>query len=410
VTISDPFLELVPELVSFRRGRIVVGARAYVPDGDYLPGLTDRPGTASGPGFSFFRLLPDGELDRRFGTRGRVDAGLPGAQVGALLPAGGFAAGRARGVPPHIRGKLEVVRLTRSGARDRAFGRNGVTRLLVEGLRNVLALEAQPGGGLLVAFSAMPAQPAASGRGVTVLRLDRSGRPDPAFGSAGRVLVPSDERVEDADLAVRPDGRLVLAVFNRSGSRPGSYGMTLAAFHANGAPDPGFGPDGSGVVTEPRGRARPRAMALGPGGRLGVAGNSAFAGPDLAAWAYAADGSRAAAGVVESARAIENGAAIDFDRAGRMLLTGFTGRFRRPTGFAVARLDGAARPDRRFGRRGLVVRRFPGAAEARAISVQPNGRLLVAGSQISLRRGPGTPRRSRPGVIRLLRLWGGPST
>jgi hypothetical protein len=78
VTISDPFLELMPELVAQRRGRIVVGARTHVPGG------------SAGPGFSFFRLLRDGRLDRRFGRRGRVDADLPGTSVvGALLPDGG---------------------------------------------------------------------------------------------------------------------------------------------------------------------------------------------------------------------------------------------------------------------------------------------------------------------------------
>ncbi|HEV2874884.1 MAG TPA: hypothetical protein VGW14_07015 [Thermoleophilaceae bacterium] len=389
VAISDPFLELTPELVAHRRGRILVGARAHVPGG------------VAGPGFSFFRLLRDGRLDRRFGRRGRVDADLPGASVGALLPNGGFAAARIR-EGAFVRGMLEVVRLTRSGARDTTFGDGGLATVHVPAVTGPVALEPQAGGGLLVAMTSA----SSPGTSVTVLRLDRAGRVDPSFGSGGELRLRSDEFVGGADLAVRPDGRMIVAlvVYERVAA---THRLMLAAFDAAGRPDPSFGTDGSGVVAEPSGPARPAEIALGPGGRLGVAGSSAFVRGDFAAWAYEPDGTRSIFRTVKTRTGAENGTAVAFDRAGRMLLAGHLGGFVEHRGLAVARLGRAGRPDRRFGRRGVVLRPLPTPSAAEAIAAQPDGRVLVAGWQLrgrDTRRGDF--RRTGPGVIRLLRLNG----
>jgi uncharacterized delta-60 repeat protein len=377
VTIADPLHELTPELVARRGGRILVGARAHV-----------RGGTA-GPGFSFFRLLPDGRPDRRFGSRGRVDADLPGASTGALLPGGGFAAARIREEVP-LRGTLEVVRLTRSGDRDQAFGNGGMTTVGVDSVTAPVALAPQPGGGLLVAMLTH----SALGSSVDLLRLDQTGQVDASFGSGGQVRVQNDERVGGADLAVRPDGRLVVAAVVHERAGP-SYRLTLAAFDPHGRPDSSFGTDGSGVVSEPSGPALPSRIAFGPGGRLGVVGRSALSRGDLAAWSYEPDGTRSVSGRVRTPRVAEGGTALAFDRAGRMLLAGHVGAVAAPRGYAVARLRRSGGPDRGFGRRGLVRRRLrtPGGLEA--IAVQRDGRVLVAGWQLRGRR-----------VIRLMRLDG----
>ena len=392
VTIADPSLEFVPELVCFRRGRILVGARAFVPGG------------GPSPGFSFFRLLPDGSVDRRFGTGGRADAGLAGARVGALLPDGGMAAARSTW-RRDVRGTLKVVRLMRSGAPDPRFGQNGAATVHVDGIRTVLALAPQPGGAIVVAtllYGGPP--PYGFERAVTLIRLDRRGRVDPSFGADGRTRVESDVFLNQADVAVRADGGLVVAV-PQPGPESGA-GLLLASLDADGRPDPSFGADG--VVEDPLGPAFPAAIALGRRGQLGVVGTSPVGGGDFAVWQFAADGRRTVFEEVESGAPAENGQAIAFDQAGRTLLAGHTGRFLERTGFAVARIDRSGGADPGFGHSGHFRLGSRAPAEARAIAVQPNGRVLVAGSQ---RRGSwvsGIFRRSKPGVIRLLRLWGGP--
>ena len=389
VTISHPFLELTPELVAQRGGRIVVGARAHVPGG------------SAGSGFSFFRLLRDGRLDRRFGRRGRVDADLPGASMGALLPDGGFAAARIR-EGAFLHGTLEVVRLTRSGARDTAFGDGGLATVALDFVAWPVALSAQPDGGLLVVTRTATAP----GSSVVVLRLDPTGQVDASFGSGGQVRLTGNGQVSGAEIAVRPDGRLIVAMVVDEPVAP-THRLTLAAFDAQGRPDPSFGTDGSGVVSEPSGPAQPRGMALGPGGRLGLAGSWASGRSDFAVWAYEPGGTRSVFKTPRTTAAAEDGYAIAFDRAGRMLLAGHIGGFLQSRGFAVARLGPRGRPDRRFGRRGLVLRRPPTPAGAEAIAVQRDGRVLVAGWQLRGRNiRQGRFRRTDPGVIRLLRLNG----
>ena len=389
VTISHPFLELTPELVAQRGGRIVVGARAHVPGG------------SAGSGFSFFRLLRDGRLDRRFGRRGRVDADLPGASMGALLPDGGFAAARIR-EGAFLHGTLEVVRLTRSGARDTAFGDGGLATVALDFVAWPVALSAQPDGGLLVVTRTATAP----GSSVVVLRLDPTGQVDASFGSGGQVRLTGNGQVSGAEIAVRPDGRLIVAMVVDEPVAP-THRLTLAAFDAQGRPDPSFGTDGSGVVSEPSGPAQPRGMALGPGGRLGLAGSWASGRSDFAVWAYEPGGTRSVFKTPKTTAAAEDGYAIAFDRAGRMLLAGQIGGLVDFRGIAVARLGRTGRPDRRFGRRGLVLRRPPTPAGAEAIAVQRDGRVLVAGWQLRGRNiRQGRFRRTDPGVIRLLRLNG----
>jgi uncharacterized delta-60 repeat protein len=385
VTIAHPFLELIPEAVAVRRRGILLAAQAHLPN------------SAIGPGYSFFRLSPDGRLDRRFGDRGRADAGLPGARVAALLPDGRMAA--ARGPANFLDEQvLEVVQLDASGTRDAGFGERGRANVPIAGLQTVVALRPHSGGALLVAATSVEGE-------LFVIRLDASGRLDPAFGSGGRVLLATGPSASGVDLAVRPDGRFV-AVFVRW-DVSGQNVLTLAAFGAGGSPDTSFGPDGTGVAawTEPHGRLG--GAALGPGGRLGVAGTAGLLERRLTGSSYAPDGSRSFHHTVSSPRP-EESTAVAFDRAGRLLLAGHSAERSSHSGLHVVRLTAAGRVDRRFGRRGRVVRYAGTTAAAEAIAVQADGRLLVAGWQLpgGADRHPIAPRRGDPGVIRLLRLNG----
>jgi hypothetical protein len=92
-----------------------------------------------------------------------------------------------------------------------------------------------------------------------------------------------------------------------------------------------------------------------------------------------------------------------------MLLAGDTAyglELDRPAGFGLTRLNGAGRLDRGFGRRGRTVRRFREPGEVRAMAIQRDGRVLVAGWERRGRTGT-APSWLDPGVIRLLRVWGG---
>jgi uncharacterized delta-60 repeat protein len=196
-----------------------------------------------------------------------------------------------------------VVALGPSGAADPAFGRSGTAadQEPLPSLAEGSGLAIGPGGKLVVPFSsnagayaerpllggwsvggaylggygglvqaprATPTEAVGSdGRGRVyrveevfrgpdeLVRFDRGGRPDPAFGSAGRAPLPAGFKVEQ--LVVRRDGT-ALVVGAIGGQRP----MALFELTPAGRPDPSFGKGGLARLGWGKG-SKAKALAAG---------------------------------------------------------------------------------------------------------------------------------------------------
>src|SRR5262249_9417543 len=112
--------------------------------------------------------------------------------------------------------------------------------------------------------------------GATALvRYDGDGTVDPLFGVNGTVPITFDGglAVEAQDVAVQPDGRIVLAGY--TGPRFGSpTDFAVARYLADGTPDPTFGTAGV-VVTDWYGSTdRAYAVLIQSDGRIVVAGHA----------------------------------------------------------------------------------------------------------------------------------------
>lgn len=212
------------------------------------------------------------------------------------------------------------------GDLDPAFGGNGIVRDAMTGNGAAAAAVAIDASGRIVVAGTV-AQNAIDGD-LGVLRLNPDGSPDPAFGGSGRVFAGlasgSDEEI--CGLAIQADGRLVAAgtsFLAETGTR--SVALRLGA---DGLIDDGFGNRGDGWFASTR-----------PGGDVALAfaaGNGGFA-----TGGYVSDGS----------------AGID----------------------AVAlRLDSLGMPAPLFGDEGFVLG-APDTNSARAVALQPDGRLLLGG-------------------------------
>lgn len=262
-------------------------------------------------------------------------------------------------------------------------------------------------------------------------RFDRLGRPDFGYGSAGRAAIPPRFDVES--LVVRRDGTALLI-----GRVAGSFGMAAFKLTPAGKPDRRFGRKGLAFVRWgrevkanalaaafdrrgrvvlfgsydryatgmarllPDGRLDPSfarrgrqpfmpglanersAVAIAPRGAILVA---ASAGADLGPppttlIRFRPDGRRDRSfgrnGVV---RVGAKGPMVGFFGGRRLILVSGAGGFGE-RGVALRAFKANGRPDRSFGRRGVVTaatseaNRFRPAAAAR----QPNGRIVVAGS------------------------------
>lgn len=232
--------------------------------------------SVSGVTWALSRTLPDGTPDPTFGTNGVVQTTFPnegyvtadGANALALQPDGKIVvAGIIAGVPGDNYQDWGIARYNPDGTLDSGFGNGGFVRISFPGdgawPYDVAVLS---NGEILVAGNG-------SG-GYTVARLTSNGQLDPNFGSSGIAHVAFDPTLLTYGtvhaMAVRPDGRIVLA-----GGAVGNY-LPVASLNADGTPDTTFG--GNGLALIPLAdfgsftNATGMGVALQPDGKVVVAG------------------------------------------------------------------------------------------------------------------------------------------
>jgi uncharacterized delta-60 repeat protein len=239
--------------------------------------------------------LPDGQLDETFGTDGVVSGIVTGlANDVTIQPDGRIViAGRTPPNPP--RGDdfddLYVARLLADGQLDGSFGQGGLVVTDVGGLSNEAQnVVVQPFDEMIV-LSGSSRNPGSSGVGIDhhtdLVRYGPNGQPDPAFGNGGTLTL---DAFVGADLAVQPDGRLLLvgtADTTPPTSPPNSVTeLSVMRLEPDGTPDETFGDHGTTnvsvtaltSVTGDPGRDGGAALALHPDGRIVIAG--ATGGPN----------------------------------------------------------------------------------------------------------------------------------
>jgi uncharacterized delta-60 repeat protein len=208
----------------------------------------------------------------------------------------------------------------------------------------------------------------------TALALgDSPGDLDPTFGSGGKVTTHIDGSSRALGLVVQPDGKLVAAGDTSSGE------FALARYNPNGSLDPSFG--GSGTVTTATGYGA-TALVLQPDGKLVAAGTSSgSSGREFALLRYKPNGSLDPSfggdGKVATSFADEaNALALQPD--GKLVAAGSADR----DAFALARYNPGGSLDGSFGAGGTVTTDFVNSLDdaAYALALQPDGKLVAAGS------------------------------
>jgi uncharacterized delta-60 repeat protein len=254
--------------------------------------------TQSGKRFLVLRYRVDGKLDKTFGSDGRVLTSFGGsfqqARDVAVTDAGIVVAGTA-----NVGGRtaFALARYLADGSLDPAFGSGGrvLAHATSESMDSANALALVPGGDLLVAGSTL--SPTATPSDFAVARFDSAGTIDTAFGSGGFATVDFSGRSDRAaGIARTPGGDVVLAGASEV-DRDSDFALAEVDT-ASGAPVPDFGSNGS--VRTPFGGGTPMAaealdVAVLGNGKI-VACGSAFQGPmirehDAALARYLPDGS-----------------------------------------------------------------------------------------------------------------------
>jgi uncharacterized delta-60 repeat protein len=279
-----------------------------------------------------------------------------------------------------------LARFSAAGTPDPAFGTDGRLTLAqlaepysgIEG-RGVQALAARPGGGVLIGGGSGPL--------AFLGALTPSGALDPAFGGGGIATFtePHPSHAGSHAVAVDPKGRIVIGGGTDAGlSLPGPAGAVFR-LRPGGELDRSFGEGGYARVTGEANEValsgssvyvlsfhEPLLSRLTPAGRLDPAFGQE--GTERADLGSAVVGSLAAA------------------HGGGVFLGGTTvGGNQR---VVVGRFSSDGAPDRAFGRAGIAILAFGfrHRCGAEAIAVQPDGRVLVAGYVEAKSRG-GTEKR-----------------
>jgi uncharacterized delta-60 repeat protein len=324
-------------------------------------------------------------LDPTFGVDGKVvtsfgrllDDGAASVAVqgdGKLVVAG-FAS------EPGGDRQFAVARYAPDGSLDTTFGTGGKTTTVFPGGSQASGLAIQADGKPVVVGSSLG--------GLTLVRYTSGGALDGTFGAGGKVITQVGlGATAGHDVAVQGDGR-VLAAGSADGAPGTGSDFALVRYTANGVLDPTFGNGGMVTTAFTAGQDFGNALAIQANGRIVVVGG-ASAGPngvlEFAAARYLPNGSLDTTfGVGGKVTTLFSGnddfgqdVAVQPD--GRVVVAG-RANSNANTQFAVVRYLPDGSLDAGFGTGGRVLTDLGSAFDiARRLVLQPDGKILVAGS------------------------------
>ncbi|MDE2180609.1 MAG: hypothetical protein KGJ40_07160, partial [candidate division NC10 bacterium] len=264
-----------------------------------------------------------------------------------------------------------LTRYNANGTLDTSFGSGGKVTTDFGFKDTAFALILQPDGKLVAAGTSAQFGGNSNTDRFALARYNADGSLDPSFGGGGTVTTGFEgTTLDDAfALILQPDGKLVAA---------GSSGLTfaLARYNADGSLDPGFGSGGK-VLTDVGWPNGAFALILQPDGRLVAAGIGSTGGTALVR--YTANGtldpSFGSGGTVTTDVPAYGARALILQPDGKLVAAGSL-----DNNFALARYNAAdGSLDTSFGGGGTVMTDFGDADGAFALVLQPDGKLVAAG-------------------------------
>ncbi|MCX5192465.1 calcium-binding protein [Streptomyces sp. NBC_00249] len=341
----------------------------------------------SAGGFSLARYLADGTLDPGFGGDGTVTSDFGGgahvANAVAVQPSDGkiVVAGTTEVFAEEGGGCcfFSVARYNTDGSLDAGFGDGGLVRVEeFGGSADGADLAVQPDGRIIAAGKG-------GGGGFALVRLNTDGSLDPGLGGDGAVVAgftpnsPQDAGGIARGMTLQPDGK-ILAVGYVGNT---AFDIGVARYLPNGTLDTTFSGDGM-VTADFGGTEFGEAVAVQTDGKILAAGSG---GAGYALLRYNADGSAdtgfATGGRTSVAFPGDGGVAYDMalQQNGKIVLAGRADdpNSSEANDFGLVRFHTDGTVDTGFGGDGFVVTGFLDWDEARAVLVQPDGKIVAAG-------------------------------
>ena len=324
-----------------------------------------------------------GALDPSFGSGGKVTTAVAPTDSGALalarqpdgkLVAAGYGS-------TGYNDDFALARYNADGSPDTSFGSGGkVVTAIGSSDDAVSAIVLQPDGKLVAAGAGSNN----SGPDFALARYNPDGSLDTSFNGTGKVTTAIGPGTDYAEaLALQPDGKLVAAGWSFNGS---DRDFALARYNPNGSLDTSFGTGGKVTTFIGSGNDTAYALALQPDGKLVVAGNNVQGSQSVVALARfnpngSLDSSFGSGGKVAAAiGAYASAGAVALQPDGKLVVAGVGDTGSQRT-FALARFNPNGSLDSSFGSGGKVTTAIGSTLDiAEAIALQPDGKLVAAGS------------------------------
>ncbi|HEU4387864.1 MAG TPA: delta-60 repeat domain-containing protein [Blastocatellia bacterium] len=270
-----------------------------------------------------------------------------------------------------------------AGDRDLTFGHDGKVITDFSGNEAAADVKVQPDGKIVAA-------------GITTIdtvnsdfalaRYNPDGSLDSGFGAGGRVTTDFAGMFDRANaLALQPDGKIIVA--GLSGDRVSTGDFALARYNVDGTLDPDFGVGGKLVTDFFGGFDSASEMAIQPDGRILVVGAARTnSQTDFALARYNINGSLdltfgTGGKTTIDLGPIDSASAVALQPDGRIVVAGSTFSIRTINDFAVVRYESDGKLDETFGPGGKVITDFSNTNDlGTAVAIQPDGRIMVAGA------------------------------
>jgi len=352
---------------------VVLFAAVTIPSATAAPGDLDP--TFAGKGWVHTReFFPN--YDQEYQPKGAED--MARQADGKIVLTGEFQDGQSHWY-------FGAYRITAGGGLDRSFGEGGWVDTKVGGFDFPHAVAIQRDGKILLAGqSDRDLAPCA-----VLVRHLPSGALDRSFGGTGIVTVGGRRIMGANDVAVQPNGKIVLLGWQFTRDRWHDYTLfAVARLLPNGRLDRSFSRDGVAHIGLRIGQG-PTALALQANGKILVAGVGGGEIPNTSYLEVARlrrDGrpdrtfSRDGLSIVDYRGRDDAPTGLAVQRDGRIVVVGTSGLFAKywTDRIALVRLNRNGSLDRRFGKR--LTKTGPYGGSAGGVLIQPDGRILVAGS------------------------------
>jgi len=336
----------------------------------------------SGHDFALVRYNTDGSLDTSFDGDGRVttNADSTGYEPGNAIAI--QSDGKIVVAGDFYNGSIydfAVVRYNTDGSLDISFDGDGmVTTDINSSYDKSHAVAIQADGKIVVAgFSIDQINDFA------VVRYNIDGSLDTSFDDDGMVTTNFNNGSQGNDIAIQPDGKIVVVGYFTD---PASPDFALVRYNTNGSLDTSF--DGDGMVTTALSIHDDDGydVAIQPDGKIVVAGwSDTDSGPNFALVRYKTNGSLDTSfdgdGIVTTDfGSYCKGRALSIQPDGKIVVAGTS--YGLSAAFAVARYNTDGTLDTSFDGDGMVVTTDFGGygGEGHALSIQSDGKIVVAGS------------------------------